>query len=181
MAVNQPIPRAQPEGEVCLRSHNSLATSESLIYLLLIVQVTHPVPRNKTNRNLKVERSPKLARVKFAVSHWISLNLCDDISDIDSYKLLQSSIESFGQLQYTFASFDTVHLVQLLQLINARDSEAAHRVCVRDSSSHFVYTSDLIEIFVASSLALLYTALSVYKSVLMNVQLYRECHQFVYN
>ena len=33
MAVNEPILRAQPEGEVCLRSHNSLATSESLIYL----------------------------------------------------------------------------------------------------------------------------------------------------
>jgi hypothetical protein len=48
MAVNEPIPRAQPEGEVCLRCHNSLATSESLIYLLLIVQVTHSVPRNKT-------------------------------------------------------------------------------------------------------------------------------------
>ena len=34
MAVNKPIPRAEPEGEVCLRRHNSLATSESLIYLL---------------------------------------------------------------------------------------------------------------------------------------------------
>ena len=34
MAVNEPIPRVQPEGEVCLRRHNSLATSESLIYLL---------------------------------------------------------------------------------------------------------------------------------------------------
>ena len=34
----QPIPRAQPEGEVCVRSHNSLqlATNESLLYLLLI-------------------------------------------------------------------------------------------------------------------------------------------------
>ena len=28
MAVNDPIPRAEPEGEVCLRRHNSLATSE---------------------------------------------------------------------------------------------------------------------------------------------------------
>ena len=34
MAVNEPIPRVQPKGEVCLRCHNSLATSESLIYLL---------------------------------------------------------------------------------------------------------------------------------------------------
>ena len=34
MAVNEPIPRAEPEGEICLRRHNSLATSESLIYLL---------------------------------------------------------------------------------------------------------------------------------------------------
>jgi len=32
MAVNEPSPRAQPEDEVCLRSHNSLATSQSLIY-----------------------------------------------------------------------------------------------------------------------------------------------------
>ena len=24
MAVNEPIPRAQPEGEVCLRSHNNI-------------------------------------------------------------------------------------------------------------------------------------------------------------
>ena len=34
MAVNEPIPRAQPEGEVCLCRQNSLANSESLIYLL---------------------------------------------------------------------------------------------------------------------------------------------------
>jgi len=27
MAVNEPSPRAQPENEVCLRSHNSLATN----------------------------------------------------------------------------------------------------------------------------------------------------------
>ena len=37
MAVNEPSPRAQPEDKVCLRSHNSLATSQSLIYLLLEV------------------------------------------------------------------------------------------------------------------------------------------------
>ena len=30
--VNEPSPRAQPEDKVCLRSHNSLATSQSLIY-----------------------------------------------------------------------------------------------------------------------------------------------------
>ena len=27
MAVNEPIPKAQPEGEVCLCCHNSLATT----------------------------------------------------------------------------------------------------------------------------------------------------------
>ena len=54
----------------------------------------HSVPRNKTNRYLKVERSPKVSRVKVVVSHWISLSLCDNVSDIDSYKLLQSSIAS---------------------------------------------------------------------------------------
>ena len=34
MVVNEMIPRAQPESdhEICLRCHNSLATSESLIY-----------------------------------------------------------------------------------------------------------------------------------------------------
>ena len=137
MAVNEPIPRAQPEGEVCLRSHNSLATSESLIYLLLIVQVTHPVPRNKTNRNLKVERSPKLARVKFAVSHWISLNLCDDISDIDSYKLLQSSIASFRStlVHVRFVCqphCPPIHCIQLLQLVTRqRRLSAAARGGVR--------------------------------------------------
>ena len=36
MAVNKSIPRVQPEGEVCLCCHNSLATSESLIYLLIV-------------------------------------------------------------------------------------------------------------------------------------------------
>ena len=34
MAVNKPSPKAQPEDEVCLHSHNSLATSQSLTYLL---------------------------------------------------------------------------------------------------------------------------------------------------
>ena len=33
MVVNEPIPKAQPEGEICLHCHNSLAINESLIYV----------------------------------------------------------------------------------------------------------------------------------------------------
>ena len=67
MAVNEPIPRAEPEGEVCLRCHNSLATSESLIHLLrrykmLVIKVMHSVPRNKTNQNLKAEKEPECSK-----------------------------------------------------------------------------------------------------------------------
>ena len=76
-AVNEPIPRAQPEDEVCLRCHKLatkkyLATSESLIHLLLIVLVTYSVPRNKTNQNLKVE-------MKYLANKTCSLSL-DTIS-----------------------------------------------------------------------------------------------------
>ena len=35
MAVNEPSLRAQPEDKVCLRSHYSLATSQSLIHLAI--------------------------------------------------------------------------------------------------------------------------------------------------
>ena len=71
MAVNEPIPRAEPEGEVCLRRHNSLATSKSLIYLLpeaiqmLVIKVMHLVPRNKINQNLKAEKEPECSKRKF--------------------------------------------------------------------------------------------------------------------
>ena len=34
MAVNEPIP---PKGEICLRYHNSLATSESLIIIIFTI------------------------------------------------------------------------------------------------------------------------------------------------
>ena len=59
MAVNEPSLRVQSEDEVCLRSHNSLETSQSLIYLLLeaigpgtmqrnlIVKVAHSISSNK--------------------------------------------------------------------------------------------------------------------------------------
>ena len=54
MAVNEPSPRAQPEDEVCLRSHNSLATSQSLIYLLTEAHATQsgqaPHPSNERPR-----------------------------------------------------------------------------------------------------------------------------------
>ena len=36
MAVNELIPRAQPKGEIRLRCHNSLVTSESLIIYNII-------------------------------------------------------------------------------------------------------------------------------------------------
>ena len=53
MAVNKPSPRAQPEDKVCLRSHNSLATSQSLIiYLLLeVIGAMQPVNLSLMNRH----------------------------------------------------------------------------------------------------------------------------------
>ena len=54
MAVNEPSPRAQPDDEGCLRSHNSLATSQSLIYLLTEARATQsgraPHPGNERPR-----------------------------------------------------------------------------------------------------------------------------------
>jgi len=40
MAVNELSPRVQPKDEVCLHNHNSLATSQSLIYLLKEARAT---------------------------------------------------------------------------------------------------------------------------------------------
>ena len=112
---------------LCLSSSLSLSSSctidnymQTASCLDLIGQFLLFSTTNKTKWNLEVERSPKLARIRFAVSHW---SLCNDISDIDSYKLLPSGIASFRStlVHVRFVSH-TVPPIQLLQLVTRQDS-----------------------------------------------------------
>ena len=91
------------------------------------------------------------------------MSLCD-ISDVDSYRLLQRCI-AFRSTLVMFAFLASTQSTYTATTTVATRHKRLQLLV--ECASYFVYTSNLIEIFVASGLAV--TAPSACKSVLMNV------------